>query len=158
MNHGTCIHFNGILNDCCSAGVNYHDAFGHEAGMALRMPCILFMERPKGRPGTHVRQGDEVVRVPVDRRGHQCMACEKRQEPTDDQVQQWRKESDAALHRSMLGLQVASKWRVRPKPQEDRHEVITCPACGGRLHLSQSSVNGHVHGRCETAECVHWME
>lgn len=28
----------------------------------------------------------------------------------------------------------------------------------GRLHLSQSSYNGHVHGRCETDDCVRWME
>lgn len=31
-------------------------------------------------------------------------------------------------------------------------------ACGGKLHLSQSSYNGHVHGKCETPDCVSWME
>lgn len=53
---------------------------------------------------------------------------------------------------------VVSKWRVKPKPAISRAEVIECPACKGRLHLSQSSYNGHVHGRCETESCVSWME
>lgn len=46
----------------------------------------------------------------------------------------------------------------RQKPPKGKREVIECPACGGRLHLSQSSYNGHVHGRCETVGCVSWME
>jgi hypothetical protein len=28
----------------------------------------------------------------------------------------------------------------------------------GWLHLSQSAYNGHVHGKCETDDCVSWME
>ena len=37
-------------------------------------------------------------------------------------------------------------------------EVIECPSCWGRLHLSIAKRNGHVRGRCETPECVEWME
>lgn len=55
-------------------------------------------------------------------------------------------------------MPVVSKWRVKPKPASDRREVIECPKCKGQLHLSQSSYNGHVHGRCETEGCVAWME
>jgi hypothetical protein len=33
-----------------------------------------------------------------------------------------------------------------------------CPACGGNLHLSHASLNGHVWGKCETPNCVAWME
>lgn len=37
-------------------------------------------------------------------------------------------------------------------------EVVECPACKGRLHLSIAAYNGHVHGKCETDGCVAWME
>lgn len=46
----------------------------------------------------------------------------------------------------------------RNKLPKGKQEVIECPACKGRLHLSQSSYNGHVHGHCETKDCVSWME
>jgi hypothetical protein len=62
------------------------------------------------------------------------------------------------LDRMAVVMPVVSAWRVKPKPKSDRREVIECPKCQGRLHLSQSSYNGHVHGRCETEGCVSWME
>ena len=55
-------------------------------------------------------------------------------------------------------LKVAWDWKVKPKPEQDRHDVIECPICKGKLHLSQSSYNGHCHGQCETEGCVQWME
>lgn len=51
---------------------------------------------------------------------------------------------------------VVAEWRK--KPPRGKAEVIECPACKGRLHLSQAACNGHVHGKCETAGCVSWME
>jgi hypothetical protein len=36
--------------------------------------------------------------------------------------------------------------------------TIECPACQGKLHYSISSYNGHVHGKCEKAGCVNWMQ
>ena len=39
-----------------------------------------------------------------------------------------------------------------------KQTVVDCPICKGKLHLSQSSYNGHVHGQCETNGCVEWME
>lgn len=62
------------------------------------------------------------------------------------------------LGRMEIVMPVVSKWRVQPKPESDRQEVIECPKCKGRLHLSQSSYNGHVHGKCETDGCVSWMD
>lgn len=54
---------------------------------------------------------------------------------------------------------VVAKWRTWSESnREGKREVIACPACKGRLHLSQSSYNGHVHGKCETEDCVSWME
>jgi hypothetical protein len=65
---------------------------------------------------------------------------------------------EETMERMKIVMPVVSKWRVKPKPQNDRREIIECPKCQGRLHLSQSSYNGHVHGHCETQGCVSWME
>ncbi len=46
----------------------------------------------------------------------------------------------------------------REKLPYGKQEVIECPVCKGRLHLSQSAYNGHVHGCCETNGCVSWMQ
>lgn len=51
---------------------------------------------------------------------------------------------------------VVGVWRK--KPPIGKQEIIECPVCKGRLHLSQSSYNGHVRGQCETKECVNWNE
>lgn len=35
-----CIHFNGIVNETCNAGVSYKELLGDEAGWAAHMPCL----------------------------------------------------------------------------------------------------------------------
>lgn len=56
-------------------------------------------------------------------------------------------------------MPVVDKWRTWTDSNPvSKIETINCPACGGKLHLSQSSYNGHVHGKCETPDCVAWME
>jgi hypothetical protein len=108
--------------------------------------------------GTYVKAGEPTMRKEVVRRGETCAECALRQEPTAEQVAQSRIDSDKALERAVAGIKVAAAWRVMPKPPADRREVLKCPICSGRLHLSQSAHNGHVHGRCETAGCISWME
>ncbi len=53
-------------------------------------------------------------------------------------------------------MPVVDEWRK--KEPFGKQEVIECPACKGKLSLSQSSYNGHVHGHCSTKDCVSWME
>ena len=62
------------------------------------------------------------------------------------------------ISKVLMGLQAASEWRVKGKPPKDRTGVVECPICKGQLHLSQSAYNGHVWGKCETADCIAWME
>ncbi len=62
------------------------------------------------------------------------------------------------MNQMKVVMPFVSKWRTKPKPAQDRREVVECPQCKGKLHLSQSSYNGHVHAVCETADCVAWME
>lgn len=61
-----------------------------------------------------------------------------------------------SIDRMMKLDPLLSQWRKR-KPI-GKSEIVNCPVCGGRLHLSQSEYNGHVHGKCETKDCVAWME
>lgn len=46
----------------------------------------------------------------------------------------------------------------RDKLPLGKAEVIECPECNGKLHLSQSSYNGHVRAKCETKDCVNFIE
>lgn len=155
---GQCTHYTGLLPGlggvaCCKAGVDYRAAFGSEAGLFLRMPCII--ETP-----THVSDGNgQMVKIwkPRDRRGHAMVPCDKFRLQTQEEMEAERRKLDEALAKAMAGIKVASAWRVK-RPQADRHEVVECPICNGKLHLSQSAVNGHVHGKCETDGCVAWME
>ena len=63
-----------------------------------------------------------------------------------------------SLERVSAAIKVAGEWRVKPKPAADRYQVVECPVCKGRLHLSQSAYNGHVHSKCETRGCLSWTE
>jgi len=63
---------------------------------------------------------------------------------------------EEAIRRMTVVGPVVAEWRK--KPPRGKAEVIECPVCKGRLHLSQAACNGHVHGHCETADCVSWME
>ena len=139
-----CRHYNGrgfVDGTHCRAGVP-ESKFGPLSGAALRRPCV------EPNPMAHVR----------DRAGIEVIPCDQRSLYSAEERAKQKAEMDAAMNRVIVGLRIASKWRVRPKPTEDRHEIVECPECKGKLHLSQSAHNGHVHGACETAGCMQWME
>ena len=148
--HGQCMHFNGTQNSLCARGMRYEQF--HPG-----MPCIQWIPR-SARGGTYLRPGEE----PAEKRpmpgAQPPERCPHYAEPDDETVQRDREEMDASLERTFAAITVASAWRVKPKPAADRREVVECPICKGRLHLSQSAYNGHVHGKCETDGCVAWME
>jgi hypothetical protein len=137
MKKGSCIHYTGIQKDCCRAGVNYEQLVGGKViGWAMMLPCWTSTM-------AHAKNFTKV-------------ACAKYTEPTDAQIEERRTEIDAVMDRMRKVMPVVNVWRKRaPK---GKSEVIECPACAGRLHLVQSAYNGHVHGQCETADCVRWME
>lgn len=161
MNPGTCIHFTGMGGDkaCCKANVNYHVAFaGEKPGLMLRAACIQYRTLPAHGRGTYIKAGVETVTKAYDRRGETMVPCEHFREPTADEIRVDREESDAFVQRTLTAMKISAAWRVKGKPDADRHEVIECPICKGSLHLRQSSYNGHVHGQCETEGCARWME
>ncbi|MCA9340274.1 MAG: hypothetical protein KDA17_05150 [Candidatus Saccharibacteria bacterium] len=64
--------------------------------------------------------------------------------------------SEKSMERLIAALTVIAPWKA--KPPQGKQEVIECPICKGRLHLSQAASNGHVHASCETDGCVRFME
>lgn len=77
--------------------------------------------------------------------------------PTAEEIEaheKWAKGRQSVLFTVLEGIM---PWRVKWTGRT-HDETIECPVCKGRLHLSISGYNGHVHGRCETSGCVAWME
>lgn len=150
MKDGQCMHFNGVQKKLCLRGVAY-------AQFHPGMPCIQMLNT-SARGGTYLKAGE----VPAESKPYPGALPKERcpfyEEATEEQVQADRAKQDTRFEKTKAALVVASKWRLKPKPARDRREVVECPACKGRLHLSQSSYNGHVHGKCETPDCVYWME
>ncbi len=150
MTDGQCMHFNGMQHELCKRGVRY-DRF--KPGK----PCIQLLHK-SARGGTYLRAGE----VPAETKpfpGAQAKeCCPFYAELSAKEVQDERAASDAHLEKTIAAIKVAGAWRVRPKPAQDRSGTVECPVCKGKLHLSQSAYNGHVHGKCETADCVAWME
>lgn len=138
---GKCIHFNGIQNKTCRAGVCY-DELDKENRMAYRaaLPCwkpdAESLERLAGKP--------------------QCQ-CAHVEFPTEEEVQRQLAEHDKHMGKMMMALTAVDPIRKKYKGK-DFVGVIECPVCKGKLHVSHAAYNGHVHAKCETADCVAWME
>lgn len=129
----TCRHYNvAIRNKVCDAGIPYPQG---------PLPCIQLL---RADPPS------------VEERHAQCpkLECHTREEAERDY-------DDAEVHmaKTMRVLAAIRGWRTWTKDHRvAKAEVIECPECKGKLHLSQSGYNGHVWGKCETKGCVEWME
>ena len=87
----------------------------------------------------------------------QRVHCEHFRAPTAEEIA-LHKQSDED-HRSLV-MTVKSgitSWRVMHQGCS-HSEIVECPACRGRLHLSIRAHNEHVQGSCETSGCVSWTE
>lgn len=126
-----------MASDYCALGLGASEAMdrGREAKQPNMTPCI----------------GGHKATDP-------CALCPKWERRSLEHAEKRADEIEAAMERMSVVMPVVSAWRTKPKPSRDRREVIECPKCNGKLHLSQSSYNGHVHGHCETKGCVSWME
>jgi hypothetical protein len=137
---GRCKHFNGVQNDACAAGVVYesvrldHDPLpnaGTSAGKTTRsLPCLA-----RFNPG-----------------GATCALATF---PTREEAEEREARSTAYLNavfaaRRIIVEQTCGMRGVRGS--------VECPTCGKRLGFSVASSNGHIHARCETPDCLAWME
>lgn len=136
---GWCIHYRspspapGERVTACSAGVS-HDTF-HGVRFDLH-PCFLTKEG-KSKTG--------------------ALECEHIRRPTSEEITAHEESWDRHLAKTMKTIAAIAPWRKANKGRSHT-EVIECPICQGRLHLSIAAVNGHVHAQCETEDCMSWME
>ena len=134
----SCVHFAGIQHAECAAGVNIRALVGgSDLGWAARLPCLL-MDAKKC----------EVV-------------CDVRKLPTREEAEAEVDRSEKQMERSLKIIWAAHE-HAKQKGYGQGHggkDSMPCPSeCGGTLHYSVASLNGHMWGRCTTADCASWME
>lgn len=134
-----CKHYNGLMNDCCKAGVKYDTvAVVHEAPKGRSVPCI-----PKWN-----RDGEA--------------KCDKFELRTPEEIAAYEQEmAKRFAHTGMARLAIVDHlggpWK-RGTPGAGG--TIDCPCCGKKnsLSFSRAGFNGHIHARCASPGCVSWME
>jgi hypothetical protein len=140
---GDCIHFTGIMDECCKAGINYrHHVGGPRNGWACRLPC---------RPSGHFTKPDQIV------------PCAQAEPISAEEVIRLKAESDTEvgefLDRFHLARPLIEALRAEYRETgRALQQTVKCPACGGSLTLGISTVNGHTRGQCETKGCLSWIE
>jgi len=127
----TCVHFNGIMNNCCRANIDYQQHTGGLVfGFASKLPCI---------------PSDSEDVVPCDlfqARGREFVEAQDR-------------ENKESLSR----MTVARTAIVEATDGERGVEgEIDCPSCDGKLRYTVAGLNGHIWGQCSTEGCARWME
>ena len=135
-----CVHFTGIQNESCKAGVIYHDVVVEGVGI----PCLKVLN---SRNLPIVKDED-------------CV-CPKRRFPTDEEVAQQVKESDELVSRALLALAVVAEDAEKHGYGKGNGGVgsCPCPVCeNGTINYSVSSYNGHRHAKCTTTDCVAFLE
>lgn len=147
MDKFTCKHFCGLREKKCNAGVLYDSVTPRpgEPGCALRIPCTL--------PGKFEGRLSENQREHFQEKG----TCEKFELPTDEEIIKFEESIRQVLDRHMkLDPWIAG---MRKKHRKDGFRgIVECPVCAGKLHFTVSSYNGHTSGRCESENCVNYIE
>ena len=130
---GRCKHFTGMMNKTCEAGVSYDTVKVQKPDGGRSFACI---EKYSHEPEA---------------------TCDKRKWPTEEEVAAKIAEIDVRWKMMELAAPLIRKIKTEHKGKS-WGGAVDCPACKGALHMSHSSYNGHVHGRCETDGCLGWME
>lgn len=128
-----CVHFTGIDNDTCRAGVEYKQFRSAETGYRDRLPCH--------RKCAHI-------------------ACEHREFPSEAEVQRQLDAHEKAAAK-MFGALDAVHADAKARGLRKGHGgtgAVKCPNCGGEIAYSVASFNGHIWGKCSTVGCVAWMQ
>lgn len=138
--------------------MNYCRHYEPKPGMKFRdNPCVVGIDR-KTLPSC--KEYGEACRMAPCIGGHNLpdplAVCPKWERHTQEDGEKRALGVHRSFRKMMLAGPVIKAWRN--KSPQGKAEVVECPVCKGRLHLSQSSYNGHVHGHCETADCLSWME
>lgn len=130
---GKCVHFNGLKNSCCNAGVEYEQLGGGDGSFALRLPCYS--------PEYAGYNASRMLEIAV---------CPKRIEPTPEEIK-----ADHDLYQ--LSFDRIKVVRQAILASGLTLGTIVCPMCHGTVSFSRAS-NGHVHASCSNKGCVSWAE
>ena len=131
-----CRHFNGIQNKTCEAGVNY-DVLTEDGKYVL--PCK--------------KNFIAINRDPA--------LCESFQTRTPEEATAYADRRLALMNRTLDACEAAHADAATKGLRKGHGGVssMPCPTkCGGILSYSVAGINGHMHARCETKDCVSWME
>ncbi len=147
MNAGTCKHYTGSHhNKTCAAGVCYDDVTTdprNPVGKALRLPC-------HSKPWPKATESQLA-------HYHNRGTCAKYEEPTRADIAISNARANAAVVRLKASFPLIDRVKKLHRG-EDWKGVETCPVCSGKLHMTHAKFNGHVWGKCETDDCLSWME
>jgi hypothetical protein len=124
------------MNKQCKVGVKYD----HVRVDGKGLPCL------RGTPPFD--RGEELV-------------CDKRRWPTEEEVLEMVEESERLMQRAFAGFAAVAADAEKRGLQKGNggRGTVACPVCeGGTIHYSVSGYNGHRHAKCDTEDCIAFME
>lgn len=136
MKEGNCKHYRGT-QEPCGAGVNLREHVGGpDFGWASRLPC-----------NASLREGSKGETVP----------CGLYEEPTPEEIAQDERLMNEAIERLMATMPLCTTIKYANQGKDATGETL-CPVCGKNLRWTHAGYNGHVAMKCETDDCVNFME
>lgn len=139
MQEGMCKHYSGVMGDTCDKGIRY-DSFtnGMSFGIVNKIPCL--------------------------KRNH-IDGCASLEFPTPNELgehEKWVEKRLTGMRNAIVAItekhKVEAEWESPTGKNKPAKGTIECPICDGILHYSISGFNGHIWGRCETKDCLAWMQ
>ncbi len=129
-----CKHKVSIMEELCRAGVNVREHVGGDSvGWGIRRPC----------------DGENV--------GPFVNPCELYKEVTQDEIDEEARFIQRSEEHFKLVVPIIAAIKANNEGENTKGTVV-CPICKGKLHWIHHAINGRVYGRCDTEDCVHWME
>lgn len=123
---GKCVHFTGVGNETCEAGVRYEDVRDEDRAPRSKYPCL----RKRTRKGE---------RNPPD-------TCPKRRWPTEEEVEQMTEEREAMFEEFMAKLtsDTCPHCDTDVKRHRQVEQCVYADPCGHRLYQGKArEVNGN---------------
>lgn len=123
-----CVHFNGLINDHCDAGVNY-DSVGSKENRRDK-PCF------KGGSGE----------------------CDKCRFPTEEEILEQINRSNLAFERAMKGMALKKEIKQEHGNSYGTGVKECPECGKNLSYRYYGNQNGHLHMHCETEDCISFME
>jgi len=134
MKQGCCTKYSGEVfrQGKCKADIDVRELVGGDDwGWLRRTPCFL--------------------------KNKSLTTCDKYTEPTNQEIEDHEKWADEIIERLNKASPLISELK-KEYGETGGKGTRPCPVCGNTLNFTVSSLNGHVHGKCETKDCLSWME